>query len=226
MGIIEKNIKWFYSVILLLYAGCSPCFNTLQTARMLPPKTVEFTPSVSWFSELDPESLWYQRCYGGRLGIGLTPKINLYGHYGVVVYGLQDDEKSHYTLNITALGLKLDMTKPADNKTRGALYIPVGTCFKKITDRLDLIVIQPTMILTRPVTKRLDLLFSTVFSFTKIQGSHGIGKFAAQNIGLDVNLFVKGLSLRPEIGIGVAEGGGKAWQYSIALSYAPSGYIK
>jgi len=66
MGIIEKNIKWFFSVILLLYAGCSPCFNTLQTARMLPPKTVEFTPSVSWFSELDPEFLWYQRCYGGR----------------------------------------------------------------------------------------------------------------------------------------------------------------
>ena len=210
---------------LVIFIGCSPCFNTMQTARMLKPKTVEITPNYNWYGDFKDEYNWSQYSYGCRIGVGLTNKISLYGHYGIVEFGQRNNKDYWSKINIIGLGLKFKMTKPEDNKTLAALYIPVGTYFENISDKIDYFQIQPTMILTRQIKKKLDILGSTVLAISKVRDSD-INVFIAQNIGIDLHLKNTGFSLRPEIGVGIGEGSNPLYQYGIGLSYAPSGYSK
>ena len=212
--------------------GCAPCFNTMQTARMLLPKKIEMIPNYTWFGDLSKEIEWKQYNCGCRLCIGLTKKINLYGHYEMIDFGEKDHEKYwHWSkINFVELGLKLKMTKPDSNKTLAALYLPIGTYFGVKTnkiDKIEYIQIQPTMILTRPITKRVDLSGSTVVVVSKMHDRKVNILFVAQNIGLDVNIYRNRLSVRPEIGIGIGISmEDPIYQFSIGFSYAPSGYAE
>jgi len=188
-------------------------------------------PNHTWFGDLSKEIEWKQYNCGCRLGIGLTPKISLYGHYGITEYG-EEIEKGYWSnYNIIELGLKMKMTKPEDNKTLAALYLPVGTYFQDISDKIEYFQIQPTMILTRPIMKRVDLSGSTVVVVSKVEDRKVGVTFVAQNIGLDIFIF-EGFSLRPEFGIGsgIENDAGiifsPAYQFSIGFLYAPSGYVK
>jgi len=229
---IAHNIWILLIGLLILFIGCAPCFNTIQTARMLPPKAIEITPNYTWYGYLtsvDEEYQWRQSNCGGRLGIGLTKKINLYGHYEMIGFGEKDHEKYwHWSkIHFVELGLKLKMTKPDSNKTLAALYLPVGTYFEDFSDKLEYFQIQPTMILTRPIMKRVDLSGSTVVVVSKVEDRKVGITFVAQNIGLDVNIYRNRLSVRPEIGIGIGISmEAPIYQFSIGFSCAPSGYVK
>lgn len=228
---IAHNIWILLIGILIPFMGCAPCFNTMQTARMLPPKKIEMTPNYTWYEDLSKEYQLKQYNYGGRLGIGLTPKISVYGHYGIAGFSEEIYDEYWSNINIVELGLKIKMTKPEDNKTLAALYFPVGTYFQDISDKIEYFQIQPTMILTRPILKRVDLLGSTVLVVSKVEDRKVGVTFVAQNIGLDIFIF-EGFSLRPEFGIGSGVDNDArifflpSYQFSIGFSYAPSGYIK
>ena len=222
-----KTLSILLLCTIVIFIGCSPCFNTIQTARMLNPKTIEITPSYTYYSDVKDEYNWVQHCYGGRLGIGITKNISIYGQYGLVEFGSKSNKDNWSQVRIIGFGPKFNMTKPVDNKILGALYIPIGAYFEHLSDKINYFQAQPTMILTRQIVNNLDITSSTVLVISKIRDDDEYGKFIAQDIGLDFHIKKFGISIRPEVGIGIGEGSNNpVYQYSIGLSFAPSGYSK
>ncbi len=132
---------------LVLLTGCY-CFSNHQSARLLKPGQRELTPSfgkTSYTLENDRNDLGNQ--WGLEAALGTGPKMNLRARYSRFVFPEGDSDYNFFSLG----------PKFGGPGGQFALELPFGTFFGEGLDAGQSFQIQPTALLTIPLSSRTDL---------------------------------------------------------------------
>jgi hypothetical protein len=163
-------------------AGCAPVFSDFQSAKLVGRDRVEVTPSASTVSFSDTESGHVQDEFGLQLGTGVLDGMDLRAGY-VRAAGV----------NGVGFGPKIALVKD-----RLALALPVGFAFGEGVEISKTWTAHPTLLLTQPVTRRLEVNASAkgLIPLTEDWG----GSLVAFNVGLGIG-DLRRWAIRPEIGV-------------------------
>jgi hypothetical protein len=159
--------------------ACAPVFSDFQSAKLVGRDRVELTPSASTVSF--SESGHVQNEYGLQLGEGVLDHMDLRVGY-VRAAGV----------NGFGFGPKIALVKD-----RLALALPVGFAFGEDVEISETWTAHPTLLLTQPVTRRLEVNASAkgLIPLTEDWG----GTLVAFNVGLGIGDLER-WAIRPEIG--------------------------
>ena len=129
----------------VLAVGCAPVFSDLQSAKLVGRDRVEITPSYSSVSSSGEDGGHVQNELGLQMATGLARSLDLRARY-VRVEGV----------NVVGFGPKVGVVKD-----KVALALPVGFAFGEDVDSAESWAIHPTLLLTAPVNRRVELNAST-----------------------------------------------------------------
>jgi len=166
---------------MLTGAGCAPVFSDFQSAKLVGRDRVEVTPSASTVSFSGDDGGHVQDEYGLQLGTGVLDRMDLRAGY-VRAAGV----------NGVGFGPKIAFVKD-----RLALALPVGFAFGEDVEISKTWTAHPTLLLTQPVTRRLEVNASVkgLIPLTEDWG----GTLVAFNVGLGIGDLGR-WAIRPEIG--------------------------
>lgn len=209
----------------LLFSACAPVFSELQSARTAGKNKTEVTAGYSYISAVDQGEN------------GERQRENVQDHIGLqVAYGITENFDMRMRLehlwvadeggntNIIGIGPKYEFI---DNWL--SFYVPVGFAFGgDIEDGIsDTWEVHPTMLLTIPAHKNIELNTSTKYI-------HALQKdgwrFMAFNLGLGLSTDLTKYVIRPEVGWAwdVQNGGSDDpfRQFSVGLTLYPAAFNK
>lgn len=190
----------------LLVSGCITIFSELQSAKLAGPSRAEVTPGYSqvWFSDDDSEQVSDQ--LGFRLGFGLADGVDMRMRIEhVFIEDFRD-------WNLAGFGPKFSLVKD-----KFAFFIPLGFVFGEDIDTEDSLEIQPTVILTLPASKELELNTSGKLIFDLDDLDNDV--LVAFNFGFGISGDLDKYAIRPEIGFLLNPGEeGYFFHFSIAFT--------
>lgn len=184
--------------------ACAPMFSD---ARMLRRGEVEITPAVSpvYLTENeDTTHVWND--YGVRALFGISSRINLGAGYNRTQLAVGEDSG----FNTIAFGPKFGLV--AD---RVAVAMPVGFSFGEDIEVADTWQLHPTLLMTVPMTRRID--FNPAVRFV-IPTREGADTLVAVHGGFGVRTG-RHLVLRPEAALVFNPGeDGVIWTFGLGAS--------
>jgi hypothetical protein len=183
----------------VLAARCAPVFSELQSAKLVGRDRVEITPSYSSISFSGEDGGHVQDEYGLQMATGVTQRLDLRARY-VHVEGV----------NVVGFGPKVSVVKD-----KVALAVPVGFAFGEDVDSGKSWAIHPTLLLTAPVNRHVELNASTKALIPFSEGD----KLVALNLGAGFGALEQ-WAIRPEVGFLFNPGeNGHFTQVSVAFTY-------
>ena len=201
----------------LLAGGCAPVFSDLQSAKLVGRDRVEITPAYTYVksstasttSPVPPPgsgglaqeeySSKVQDEFGLQLATGIHDRVDLRARY-VYVEGV----------NVLGFGPKVGLVRD-----KVAVYLPVGFAFGENTEAGKSWQFHPTLLLTAPVNRNVELIASAK---ALIPFSEGDTTFAF-NFGAGFGDLDR-WAIRPEIGFLVDPGeSGHYTQFSLGLTF-------
>lgn len=162
--------------------GCAPVFSDFQSAKLVGRDRVEVTPSGSTVSFSGDDGGHVQDEFGLQVGKGVLDRLDLRARY-VRVEGI----------NGVGFGPKIALVKD-----RLALAVPVGFAFGEDVDIGKTWTVHPTLLLTQPVTRRLEVNASAKALIPL--SDNGDDNLVAFNVGLGFGNLER-WAIRPEIGL-------------------------
>jgi hypothetical protein len=162
-------------------AGCAPVFSDFQSAKLVGRDRVEVTPSASSVSFSGDDGGHVQDEFGLQVGKGVLDRLDLRARY-VHVEGIHG----------VGFGPKIALVKD-----RLALAIPVGFAFGEDVEVGKSWTVHPTLLLTQPVTRRLELNASAKVLIPLSEDNENLVAF---NVGLGFGNLER-WAIRPEIGL-------------------------
>ena len=163
--------------------ACAPVFSDFQSAKLVGRDRVEVTPSASTVSASGSEGGGHlQEEYGLQLGAGVLDRLDLRARY-VRVEGV----------NGIGFGPKVALVKD-----RLALALPVGFAFGPDIEIAKTWTVHPTLLLTQPVTGRLEVNASAKGLIPLSED--GGDTLVAFNVGVGIGDLER-WAIRPEIGL-------------------------
>jgi hypothetical protein len=199
----------------LLAAGCAPVFSDLQSAKLVGRDRVEVTPAYTYVQHSDTsiesssppccggpdddgESSKLQDEWGLQLATGVHERIDLRARY-VYVEGI----------HVLGFGPKLGLVRD-----KVALHLPVGFAFGEDVDSGESWQIHPTLLLTAPVNRHVELNASAKALIPFSDGD----TLAAFNVGAGFGDLDR-WAIRPEIGFMFNPGdSGHYTQFSVGFT--------
>jgi hypothetical protein len=197
---------------MLVLAGCVPPFSELQSARTLSPGRTEITVhGTGVTSRFEGESAAEQMEFGVLAGYGVTDAIELRARY--ISVSPEDGDQS---INVLGFGPKVRLARD-----RAALFMPVGFAFGGDVNASDTFQFHPTLLLTLPVNRHVEINGSTK---ALVPLSGGSDVLAAVNLGLGLSSNLERWAIRPEFGVLFNPGeSGTYRQFSLGFSFLPGG---
>jgi len=219
MNTWRNGLRWWGLIVTAaLAAGTQAClvppFSCLDDARLAGKGKVELTPFYSAIGSMSGgESSHGQDDLGVQSFVGVARSLDLGVRYEYLHHsasGEYDTDQSAHTL---AAGPKFSVVTD-----RVALSLPVGFAFGEDIVTSGTWKFIPTVILTLPAAKALDVNLSAkaLISLHRNGGDPGY----AVNLGLGIRPGNHSLVIRPEIGgLFYPGGGGYNYHLSVGLSY-------
>lgn len=202
--------------LVLLINGCAPIFSEMQDARTVGKNNVDATASYSSVSFRDTEeksTFKIQNHVGIQASYGVSDRVDVRLRYAYVWVSNDADAQ----VSVIGIGPKFSFIKD-----RLSGYLPLGFAFgSDVENSSKTWQIHPTIIGTFPINDKFDInpSFKVLIPFES-----EIETTLAVNIGLGVKL-IENFIIRPEFGVLVNPGEeGYFSQFSLGLTYAPSGY--
>jgi hypothetical protein len=195
---------------LVLAQGCAPVFSDFQDARLVGPSSAEITASFSAVSfSADGQTDHVQDNFGGHVAFGLRPGLDLR-----IGYTRAQSVGGGSGIDIVGFGPKVAILKD-----RAALDVPLG--FAADSGGSDTWQVHPTVLLTFPVTPRVDLNPSVK---ALIPFCEDCEPMVAVNLGVGLRSGSGRWILRPEVGYCVDPGADEYfWAAGLGLSFRRGG---
>lgn len=157
-------------------------FGDHQTAKLVGKGNAEVEPFYSRY-------VWGASQAGLNVDYGLAEIVDVRASYSM--FG--DFNHNKDVVSIASIAPKIRLKKDV-----AALFVPIGMELKN-----NIVVTQPTLLLTSPVTSNLDLTFSPKAIFTlQAPEDFSTEPLFAANIGLSLHIKGTPFTLRPEVGFG------------------------
>ncbi len=196
----------------VLFPGCfAPVFSDLQSAKLVGPGNLEVTPSFSSVSfSSEGESRDVQNHLGIQAGLGVSSIMDFRGRYEHI--SVDQGESESFGVNVLGFGPKFSLVKDWV-----AFYVPVGFAFGEGIEVSDSWQVHPTLLLTLPVSKYIELNPSAKI-LIPFQDEKDI--LVAFNLGAGISTNLEKLAIRPELGFLINPGeSGSYMHLSIGFTY-------
>lgn len=206
---------WRASVLAALALGTQGCYvySAFQGARTLDPGRVSLAPSASIVTfSLDGESSWMTTQFGARGAVGLGGRWEVQSRYERVgLHEPDSGESSGY--NYLDLGFKYGIVEDIL-----AVGMPLGFMFGDYVDEGDSWQLHPSLFLTLPVSRSLDVNLSTIGLYFLNDGDDDF--LWAFNGGLGIRPRDGRFSLLPELGLLIDPGeDGHFWHWGVGAAW-------
>lgn len=194
----------------LIGGACAPPFSELHSARLVGPGRVEITPSYSevhFSGENGNRTL--QTHMGVQLATGIAERADV--RFRLERISLSDGDGTTDVF-VVGGGPKLEM-----ETDRLAFYLPMGFAFGNGIDPGETLQAHPTILLTVPLVRGLDVTGST-------KARVGINSdpylAVAFNLGLGIGQNLGPFVVRPEVGMLLTPGAeAPVRHFSLAVAY-------
>lgn len=206
-----KNQYLLLIIVFFIFQSCVTIFSDFQSADTLGEGNTEFTPgtSIVTYNADGIESSRAQTNWGAQLGYGLNDKTDLRLRVEFPSAGNDLDTFGEYI--IFGGGPKFELSKD-----KLAAYIPVGFAFGEGVETSESFEIQPTLLMSFPLSKKFE--FNPSAKFILPVNDDRDATFA---LNFGAGIWNKKFGVRPEIGIMKSLEGndGTFVHYGIAFSF-------
>jgi hypothetical protein len=193
-----------------LLPSCAPVFSEMQSAKLVGKGNVELTPSASAvLSSGGGETEHVQDHLGLQVATGVADKVDVRARYEHVRV-----EGGDGGVHVLGGGPKIALVKD-----KVAVYVPVGFAFGEDIEAGDTLQVQPTLLLTAPISSRFELNGSAKYIHPFDADSDDL---VALNVGVGLSADLERWAVRPEVGILKNPGEeGSFLQFSLGVSIRP-----
>ena len=196
----------------VLFPGCfAPVFSDLQSAKLAGPGQLEMTPSFSSVSfSSEGESEHVQNHLGIQAGLGVFDIMDFRLRYERL--SVDQCDNGTFGVNVLGFGPKFSLVKDW-----AAFYVPVGFAFGEDIEVSDTWQVHPTLLLTLPVNKYIELNPSAkvLIPFQSERDT-----LFAFNLGAGISANLDKWAIRPELGFLINPGeSGSYMHLSIGFTY-------
>jgi hypothetical protein len=201
------------AISMLMFACVSPVNMTQDRAKTLGKNHLEVNASYSRYAQTDNNySNLTNNNYGGRIGYGLSDKVDLKARYERLVSTTEGGGAANYLSLISKIGLKKDQI---------SLLIPLSAYFDQaVFESGSRYTIAPEGIFTNTMSNHVDVtaMFKTEYVFAA--QDRGDDWFFGFKLGFGFSTDLDKWSIRPEGGLMVnPDDSGQIWSYGIGLIY-------
>jgi hypothetical protein len=204
-----------WSALAVLALGTQGCYvySAFQGARTLESGKISLSPSASVVSfGNDGESNWITTQFGARGAVGLGRRMEVQSRYERVGLHDPDSAAESWGYNYVDLGFKYGIIENIL-----AVGMPIGIMFGESVDEGDSWQLHPSLFLTLPAARFLDVNLSTTgIYFLNESDDDFLWAFSG---GLGIRPGERGFTLLPEVGLLTNPGeDGHFWHWGVGAS--------